>query len=218
MIRLLLVDDDVLVRTGLRMLLESEDDIEIVGEVSSGREAIDLVHRLRPNVVLMDIEMPGINGIDATREIAQRSADTRVVILTTFDSDEYLFESLRAGASGFLLKRSAPKELLEAVRVAAHGEALLTPSATVRLIDEFTRGGKTKHTEVKLLELLTGRELEVLELVGRGLNNAEIAEVMNISESTAKTHLKRILMKLGLRDRVAAVVFAHEAGVVDPED
>lgn len=210
-----LVDDDVLVRAGVRLILEAEDDIEVVGEWSSGREAIEAVRRLHPAVVLMDIEMPDGDGIEATREIVTKSEETRVVMLTTFESDDYLFESLRAGASGFLLKRSPPDELLDAVRVVARGEALLASSVTVRLIDEFTRRSPTARRSDDRLERLTDREIEVLGLVGLGHNNGEIAEMMHVSESTAKTHLKRILMKLGLRDRVAAVVFAHEVGVVD---
>jgi DNA-binding NarL/FixJ family response regulator len=216
MIGVVLADDDVLVRAGLRMILDAEDDIEVIGEASCGREAVDAVRRLRPAVVLMDIEMPGMDGIEATREIT-RVCDARVVMLTTFESDEYLFESLRAGASGFLLKRSAPTELLDGIRVVANGEALIASSLTLRLIDEFTRRSRTPRAANARLDLLTDREMEVLTLVGRGRNNGEIAEVMHISESTAKTHLKRILMKLGLRDRVAAVVFAHEAGIVDAE-
>ena len=214
-IGVVLVDDDVLIRTGVRMILEAEDDIEVVGEASSGREGVEVVRRRCPDVVLMDVEMPDLDGIAATREIVALPGATRVVILTTFESDEYLFRSLRAGASGFLLKRSTPEDLLNAVRVVAGGDALLAPSVTVRLIDEFTRTSRVAAHPNPQLELLTDREIEVLGLVGRGHTNAEIAEVMHISESTAKTHLKRTLMKLGLRDRVAAVVLAHESGIVD---
>lgn len=214
MIRVLLVDDDVLVRTGVRMILDAEDEIEVVGEASSGREAVEAVKRLRPSVVLMDIEMPDGDGISATREVASAAEETRVVILTTFESDEYLFESLRAGASGFLLKRSPPEQLLDAVRVVADGEALLASSVTLRVIDEFTSSGPLARADQDRLETLTEREVEVLRLVGRGHNNAEIAAMIHVSESTAKTHLRRILMKLGLRDRVAAVVFAHDIGLV----
>jgi DNA-binding NarL/FixJ family response regulator len=212
-IDVVLVDDDEIVRTGVRMILDAEPDIHVVGEASSGREAIDLARRLRPDVVLMDIEMPDVNGIDACRSITGDGA--HVVMLTTFHSDEYLFESLRSGASGFLLKRSPPDELLNAVRVVAAGEGLLASSVTVRLIDEFARRAPMSEHDRERVELLTDREVEVLELVGRGHNNREIAEMTNVSESTAKTHIKRILMKLGLRDRVAAVVFAHEAGLVE---
>ncbi len=215
MIGVLLVDDDQLIRAGIRLILEAEDDIEVVGEASTGREAIEQARRLRPTVVLMDVEMPDMDGIEATREITRMSERIQVVMLTTFQSDEYLFESLRAGASGFSLKRSAPEELLNTLRVVAGGEALLAPSVTVRLIDEFTRTSHLRSSEDGRLDLLTEREVEVLTLVGRGLNNGEIAETMHVSESTAKTHLKRILMKLGLRDRVAAVVFAHECGMLD---
>jgi DNA-binding NarL/FixJ family response regulator len=214
-IGVLLVDDDQLIRAGIRLILEAEDDIEVVGEASTGREAIEQARRLRPTVVLMDVEMPDMDGIAATREITRMSERIQVVMLTTFQSDEYLFESLRAGASGFSLKRSAPEELLNTLRVVAGGEALLAPSVTVRLIDEFTRTSHLRSSEDGRLDLLTEREVEVLTLVGQGLNNGEIAETMHVSESTAKTHLKRILMKLGLRDRVAAVVFAHECGMLD---
>lgn len=214
MISVLLVDDDVIVRTGVRMILEVESDIEVIGEASSGREAIDLADRLRPDVVLMDIEMPDVDGIEACRAIAA-STGVSVVMLTTFQSDQYLFDSLKAGASGFLLKRSPPDELLNAVRVVAAGEGLLASSVTVRLIDEFARRAPASANERTRLDLLTERELEVLGLVGRGYNNREIAGATHMSESTAKTHLKRILMKLGLRDRVAAVVFAHEAGLIE---
>lgn len=215
MIDVVLVDDDVLIRAGLRMILDAEDDIEVIGEASTGREGVDLATRLRPTVVLMDVEMPDLDGIEATRRITASSTDTHVLMLTTFESDEYLFESLRAGASGFLLKRSPPDELLNGVRVVSAGEGLLAASVTTRLIEEFTRTSRRTGPSDDRLELLTGREIEVLSLVGRGRNNAEIARAMHVSESTAKTHLKRILMKLGLRDRVAAVVFAHQTGVVD---
>jgi DNA-binding NarL/FixJ family response regulator len=214
-IGVLLVDDDVIVRTGVRMILEAESDIEVVGEAGSGREAVDLVDRIRPDVVLMDIEMPDMDGIEACKSIANSTAGAAVVMLTTFQTDQYLFDSLKAGASGFLLKRSPPDELLNAVRVVAAGEGLLASSVTVRLIDEFARRAPANGNDRDRLGLLTQREVEVLGLVGRGHNNREIAESTHMSESTAKTHLKRILMKLGLRDRVAAVVFAHEAGLVE---
>jgi DNA-binding NarL/FixJ family response regulator len=216
-ISVLLVDDDVIVRTGVRMILESETDIEVVGEAGSGREAVDLATRLRPDVVLMDIEMPDLDGIAACKAIAASDAGAEVVMLTTFQTDQYLFDSLKSGASGFLLKRSPPDELLNAVRVVAAGEGLLASSVTVRLIDEFARRAPANGDDRVRLDLLTEREVEVLGLVGRGYNNREIAETTHMSESTAKTHLKRILMKLGLRDRVAAVVFAHEAGLVERE-
>ena len=214
MIDVVLVDDDVLIRAGVRMILEAEDDIRVVGEASTGREGVEMVRRLRPAVVLVDVEMPDLDGIAATREIVATSEEARVVVLTTFESDEYLFESLLAGASGFLLKRSPPEELLRGVRVVAAGEALLASSVTVRLVEELTRTTRASWSHDERLDRLTDREVEVLSLVGRGHNNREIARTMHISESTAKTHLKRILMKLGLRDRVAAVVFAHETGIV----
>lgn len=214
MIRVLLADDDILVRHGVRLILDAEDDLSVVGEASSGREAVEAVRRLRPDVVLMDIEMPDMDGIEATRQVAQASGDTRVVVLTTFESDEYLFESLHAGASGFLLKRSPPDELLTGVRAVADGEALVTSAVTARLIDELARRRPTRRDDERVGRL-TEREVEVLRLVGAGHNNAEIATMIHVSESTAKTHLKRVLMKTGLRDRVAAVVFAHQVGLVD---
>jgi len=214
-ITVLLVDDDVLVRAGVRLILEAETDIDVVGEAGSGREAIDLAAGLRPDVVLMDIEMQDVDGIEACRTITASDDGVNVVMLTTFQTDEYLFESLKSGASGFLLKRSPPDELLNAVRVVAAGEGLLASSVTVRLIDEFARRAPASGVDRSRVELLTDREIEVLGLVGRGYNNREIAEATHMSESTAKTHLKRILMKLGLRDRVAAVVFSHETGLVD---
>jgi DNA-binding NarL/FixJ family response regulator len=215
MITVLLVDDDVLVRAGVRMILEAESDIDVIGEAGSGREAIDIATRRRPDVVLMDIEMQDVDGIEACRTITASDDGVNVVMLTTFQTDEYLFESLKSGASGFLLKRSPPDEMLNAVRVVAAGEGLLASSVTVRLIDEFARRAPAGATDRARVDLLTDREVEVLRLVGRGYNNREIAEATHMSESTAKTHLKRILMKLGLRDRVAAVVFSHETGLVD---
>jgi DNA-binding NarL/FixJ family response regulator len=216
-IRVLLVDDDVLVRAGLKMILDAEDDIVVVGEAESGTDAVRAALRLTPDVVLMDVEMPDGDGISATREITGQCEATAVVVLTTFELDEYLFESLRAGASGFLLKRSSPEQLLEAVRVAAKGEALLASSITLRVIREFARRDAGAPRRDERLELLTERETEVLRLVGQGYNNAEVAALTHVSESTAKTHLRRILMKLGLRDRVAAVVYAHEAGLAGPD-
>ncbi len=215
MIRVLLADDDGLVRGGMSMIIESTDDITVVGEATSGPEAVELAKRLEPDVVLMDIQMPEGDGIEATRQILERrDCDTRVIVVTTFELDRYVFESLRAGASGYLLKRSRPAELTEGIRIVAGGEALLSPSVTRRLVEEFAGQPAPSTDGQDLLEMLTERESEVLTCVARGLSNAEIAAEMHISESTAKTHLKRVLMKLGLRDRVGAVVFAYEAGVV----
>lgn len=219
MIRVLLADDDGLVRAGMSMIIETADDISIVGEATTGREAIEMASRLEPDVVLMDIQMPEGDGIEATRRILDRpGCTTRVIVVTTFELDEYVFESLRAGASGYLLKRCRPADLIEGVRIVAAGDALLSPSVTRRLVEEFTDIHLVAPDDDHSLDALTDREREVLTCVARGLSNAEIAGDMHISESTAKTHLKRVLMKLGLRDRVSAVVFAYEAGVVRPGD
>ncbi|MCP3933735.1 MAG: response regulator transcription factor [Actinomycetia bacterium] len=199
----------------MSMIIESTEDITVVGEATSGREAVEMTRRLEPDVVLMDIQMPEGDGIEATGQILERrDCATRVIVVTTFELDRYVFESLRAGASGYLLKRSRPAELTEAIRIVAGGEALLSPSVTRRLVEEFAAQPAPPPEAQDRLEMLTDRETEVLVCVARGLSNAEIAEAMYISESTAKTHLKRVLMKLGLRDRVGAVVYAYEAGVV----
>lgn len=217
MIRVLIADDDGLVRGGISMMIESTDDITVVGEATSGAEAIELASRLEPDIVLMDIQMPGLDGIEATRRILdQPQTETKVVVVTTFELDNYVFEAIRAGASGYLLKRSRPDELLDGIRIVAAGEALLSPSITRRLVEEFAEQPVIESAVASDLDTLTEREKEVLAHVARGLSNAEIAENMHISESTAKTHLKRVLMKLDLRDRVNAVVYAYEAGVVRP--
>lgn len=217
MIRVLLADDDGLVRGGMSMIIESTDDITVVGEATTGPEAVEMTRRLEPDVVLMDIQMPDGDGIEATRQILERNdCPAKVIIVTTFETDQYVFESLRAGASGYLLKRSRPNELTDGIRIVAAGEALLSPSITRRLVEEFTEHPVAASAGQDRLEALTDRESEVLTCVAHGLSNAEIAEEMHISESTAKTHLKRVLMKLGLRDRVGAVVFAYEAGIVRP--
>jgi DNA-binding NarL/FixJ family response regulator len=210
-IRVLLVDDHALARTGFRMVLDTEPDIEVVGEAATGRQAIHSARRLEPDVVLMDVRMPELDGIAATRAIAEA---TRVLILTTFDLDEYVYDALAAGASGFLLKDVGPDQLTEAIRVVAQGEALLAPTVTRRLIDELVRGGRRSLRPPAALGELTPRELEVLELVAQGLSNAEIAELLTVEETTIKTHVSRLLAKLGLRDRVQAVVLAYESGVV----
>jgi DNA-binding NarL/FixJ family response regulator len=213
-IRVLLVDDHALARTGFRMVLDTEPDIEVVGEAGTGRQAIYSARRLAPDVVLMDVRMPELDGIAATREILGDGRDApRVLILTTFDLDEYVYDALAAGASGFLLKDVGPEQLTEAIRVVASGEALLAPTVTRRLIDELVRGGRRRLRTQPALDELTPRELEVLELVARGLSNAEIAELLTVEETTVKTHVSRLLAKLGLRDRVQAVVFAYESGL-----
>jgi DNA-binding NarL/FixJ family response regulator len=217
-IRVLLVDDQALIRAGFRMILDAEEDMEVVGECSDGTQAVDSVRRLRPDVVLMDIRMPEMDGIEATRLIAGREGEAgpRVLMLTTFDLDEYVYDALRAGASGFLLKDVPAEQLVEGIRVVAQGDALLAPSITRRLIQEFSRGAAVQQNAPKELEDLTPRELEVFRLIARGLSNAEIAAELIVSETTVKTHVARVLMKLGLRDRVQAVVLAYESGVVAP--
>jgi DNA-binding NarL/FixJ family response regulator len=217
-IGVLIADDQALVRAGFRMVLEVEDDITVVGEAANGEQAIHSARRLKPDVVLMDIRMPELDGITATREIASRAgAKTRVLILTTFDLDEYVYDALGAGASGFLLKDSPPEQLVTAIRIVAGGESLLAPSVTSRLIEQFART-RARHRQLPGLDELTSRELEVFTLLARGLSNAEIAEALVVSDSTVKTHVARLLAKLGLRDRVQAVVLAYESGLVSPGD
>ena len=223
MIRILLVDDQALVRAGFRMILDAEPEMEVVGEAGDGREAIDQVRSLRPDVVLMDIRMPELDGLEASRRILADGVAgdeaPRILMLTTFDLDEYVYEALRAGASGFLLKDTPPEQLVAAIQVVAAGDALLSPSITRRVISEFVKGtGPKPQAQFPRLQDLTARELEVLVLIARGLSNAEIAKALYVSETTVKTHVARILMKLGLRDRVQAVVLAYEAGVVTPGD
>ncbi|HEX6653698.1 MAG TPA: response regulator transcription factor [Thermoleophilaceae bacterium] len=217
-IRVLLVDDQALIRAGFRMILDAEEDMEVVGECSDGTQAVDSARRLTPDVVLMDIRMPEMDGIEATRLIAAREGEAgpRVLMLTTFDLDEYVYDALRAGASGFLLKDVPAEELVNGIRVVAHGDALLAPSVTKRLIHEFSRGPSANRKPPPELEELTPRELEVFALIARGMSNAEIAEELVVSETTVKTHVARVLMKLGVRDRVQAVVLAYESGVVAP--
>jgi DNA-binding NarL/FixJ family response regulator len=222
-IRVLLVDDQALVRAGFRMILDAEPEIDVVGEAGDGRDAIDQVRALRPDVVLMDIRMPELDGLEAARRILADGVaggePPRILMLTTFDRDEYVYEALRAGASGFLLKDTPPEQLVAAIEVVAAGEALLAPSITRRVIAEFVKGGGPKaQAEFPRLKDLTAREHEVLGLIARGLSNAEIAKTLFVSETTVKTHVARCLMKLGLRDRVQAVVLAYEAGVVTPGD
>jgi DNA-binding NarL/FixJ family response regulator/class 3 adenylate cyclase len=216
-LRILIADDQALVRAGFRMILDAEPDVEVVGEAASGSEAIEEVRRLRPDLVLMDVRMPELDGIEATRRLlADGGVGSKVVMLTTFDMDEYVYEALRAGASGFLLKDVPPEQLVEGIRAVASGDALLAPSITRRVIEEFVRRPPdTVKTAPPELAELTERELEVLKLLARGLSNAEIAKELFVSDTTVKTHVGRVLMKLGLRDRVQAVVFAYESGVVE---
>jgi DNA-binding NarL/FixJ family response regulator len=217
MIRVVLADDQALVRAGFRSLLDAQDDIEVVGEANNGEEAVRLTRELAPDVVLMDIRMPGVDGLSATRRIVadDRSAGTRVVILTTFGLDEYVFEAIRSGASGFLVKDTEPEELVQAVRVVASGEALLSPRVTRQLIAEFAARAKEPIASDGLQEL-TDREREVVALVGEGLSNEEIAERLVVSPATAKTHVSRAMGKLHARDRAQLVVIAYESGLVRP--
>jgi DNA-binding NarL/FixJ family response regulator len=212
-VRVLLADDHALARTGLRMVLDAEPDIEVVGEAATGRQAVHSAGRLAPDVVLMDVRMPEMDGIAATRSIVAGEDAPRVLILTTFDLDEYVYDALAAGASGFLLKDAGPEQLIHAIRVVAAGDALLAPSVTRRLIDELVVPGRRRVGTVRELDELTPREREVLGLVAQGLSNAEIAELLVVEETTVKTHVSRLLAKLGLRDRVQAVVLAYELGV-----
>ncbi len=215
MIRVALVDDQAMVRAGFRMILETEADITVVGEAGDGREAIELVERSSPDVVLMDVRMPQMDGIEATRRIAASASSARVLILTTFDLDDYVYSALRAGASGFLLKDAPAEQLVNAVRVIASGDALLAPSVTRLLIDEVSRRPAVDAQSVAPgLVDLTDRELEVLRLIARGMSNAEIADELYLGEATVKTHVGRVLTKLDLRDRVQAVVAAFESGLV----
>jgi DNA-binding NarL/FixJ family response regulator len=210
-----IVDDQGMVRAGFRSLLAAEPDLEVVGEAADGEEAVEVVTRLRPDVTLMDIRMPRLDGIAATRLLVGAQVPTRVLVLTTFDLDEYVFEALRAGASGFLLKDAPAEELAAAIRVVAAGDSLLAPGVTRRVIDAFVHRAapSTRPRDVRL-ELLTPREAEVLGLLARGLSNLDIADRLFVSEGTTKTHVSNVLMKLGLRDRVQAVIFAYENGVV----
>jgi DNA-binding NarL/FixJ family response regulator len=219
-VRVLLVDDQALVRSGFRMLVEAQDDMEVVGEAADGIDAVAEAERAHPDVVLMDVRMPRMDGIEATRRITDPGAGLacRVLILTTYDLDEYVFRGLRAGASGFLLKDVAPEELVKAIRVVAEGESLLSPSVTRRLIEEFVHMPAASGAPAPGLESLTEREREVLELIGRGLANREIADRLFLSMATVKTHVNRVFAKLGLHDRAQAVVLAYETGVVRPGD
>jgi DNA-binding NarL/FixJ family response regulator len=215
-IRVAVADDQALVRSGFAVLLRSADDIEVVGEAANGAEAVDLVVRERPDVVLMDIRMPEVDGLEATRTITTRGLETRVLILTTFDLDEYVYGALQAGASGFLLKDTLPEDLLNAVRVVAEGDALLAPRITRRLIEQFARQAPVAAPRDPAFDTLTERETEVLLAVARGLSNAELADELFMSPATAKTHVSRLLAKLHARDRAQLVMLAYEAGLVTP--
>jgi DNA-binding NarL/FixJ family response regulator len=214
-IRVLVADDQSMVRAGFRMLLSREEDIEVVAEASNGLEAVEKAARFHPTVVLMDIRMPELDGLEATRRILAAEEDARILILTTFDLDEYVYEALRAGASGFVLKDDPPEQLLAAIRTVAAGEALLSPSITKRVIEQFTR--ISRPAPPKELAELTERELEVFRLIARGRSNAEIGQELYISDTTVKTHITHIFQKLNLRDRVQAVVLAHEAGILESD-
>ena len=215
MTSLVIVDDQGMVRAGFRSLLDSEPDLDVVGEAADGEQAVEVVTRLRPDVTLMDIRMPVLDGLAATRRLVDAGVPTRVLVLTTFDLDEYVFEALRAGASGFLLKDAPAEELAAAIRTVAAGDALLAPGVTRRVIDAFVRRGAPPVRAIDdRLALLTPRELEVLGLLARGLSNLDIATRLFVSEGTTKTHVSNVLAKLGLRDRVQAVIFAYENGVV----
>jgi DNA-binding NarL/FixJ family response regulator len=215
-LRVVLVDDQALIRTGFKMILESEDDIEVVGEASDGEQAISLTRSVRPDIVLMDIQMPTMDGLEATGCIVRDlSVPSRIIILTTFERDDYVFEALRAGASGFLLKNAPSEELVHAVRVVAAGDALLAPSVTRKVIEGFIRRPARRSNEVELRRL-TERETEILRLLATGKSNSELASHLFVGEGTIKTHVSNVLTKLGLRDRMQAVIFAYESGLIEP--
>jgi DNA-binding NarL/FixJ family response regulator len=216
MTRVLIVDDDDLMRAGLAELLAVDDTIHVVGEAADGREAVRLTATLAPDVVLMDVRMPDLDGIEATRELAIAAPSAKVLVLTTFDDDAYVFGALRAGASGFLLKRTRPEELIAAVHTIAAGESLLSPSVTRRVIDCVAQQTTTGVTDSSKLDALTARERDVLQALAQGMSNREIAAALFVEESTVRTHVKRVLMKLRLRDRVQAVIFAYENGIAQP--
>ena len=215
-VRVVLVDDQALIRTGFKMILETEDDIEVVGEASDGEQAISMTRSVRPDVVLMDVQMPTMDGLEATGRIVQdASIPSRIVILTTFERDDYIFEALRAGASGFLLKNAPSEELVHAVRVVAAGDALLAPSVTRKVIEGFIRR-PAQHRNEGELRRLTERETEILQLLATGKSNSELAAHLFVGEGTIKTHVSSVLTKLGLRDRMQAVIFAYESGLIEP--
>ena len=218
-VRVVIADDQALVRAGFKMILEAEPEIQVIGEAEDGVEAVEMIKRLKPDVALMDIRMPRLNGLEATREVVSNGdaeRPTRVLMLTTFDLNEYVYEALRAGASGFLLKDVPADQLVAGIHVVAQGEALLAPSITRRLIEEFAKNQPVERAAPKEVEELTAREMEVFKLIARGMSNAEVAAELIVSETTVKTHVARILMKLHLRDRVQAVVYAYESGMIQP--
>jgi DNA-binding NarL/FixJ family response regulator len=217
-IRVLIADDQELVRAGFRMILELQDDIEVIGEAGDGAEAVEAARTLDPDVVLMDVRMPDTDGIEATRRLAIAGLRVRVLMLTTFDADEYVYEAMRAGASGFLLKNAPPAELVSAVRATARGDAQLAPAIVRRMVEEFVRRPAPGTTRPDALAALTARELDVLKLLARGMTNTEIAAELFLGEATVRTHVSRILSKLDLRDRTQAVVIAYETGLVKPGD
>jgi DNA-binding NarL/FixJ family response regulator len=215
-IGVLIVDDQELVRAGFRMILEAQEEIEVIGEAGDGAEAVEAARALDPDVVLMDVRMPGIDGVEATRLLVAAGARARVLMLTTFDAEEYVYEAMKAGASGFLLKNAPPAQLVAAVRATAAGEAQLAPAIVQRMVEEFLRRPAPGTTRPAVLDELTERELDVLKLLARGLANAEIAAALFLGEATVRTHVSRILSKLDLRDRTQAVVLAYESGLVQP--
>lgn len=217
-IRVVIADDEAIVRTGLRLILDGEDDIEVVGEAGDGKEAIAVIGRTRPSIALLDVRMPGMDGLEVARRVlcTPHAAECRVIMLTTFDLDEYVYSALAAGASGFLLKDGSAEELVGAIRRVAAGDSLLAPSVTRRLIERFVRRERATYVLPADLSSLTRREVEVFLLVARGLSNSELAQELSLSEGTVKTHVARVLSKLGLRDRVQAVVLAYESGLVQP--
>jgi DNA-binding NarL/FixJ family response regulator len=215
-IRVLLCDDQALVRGGFRMILEARPDLEVVGEAEDGLQAVELAGQTEPDVILMDVRMPNIDGVEATRRIVERGSGARVIVLTTYDLDEYVYDAIRSGASAFLLKDVQPTQLVEAIRIVAAGDALLAPSVTRRLLDKFARSLPGHQPATAPLSTLTEREVEVLHLLASGLSNAELSERLFVSEATVKTHVSSLLRKLEVRDRVQAVILAYEAGLVRP--
>jgi DNA-binding NarL/FixJ family response regulator len=216
-IRVLLCDDQALVRAGFRMILEARPDLEVVGEAEDGLQALGLAGQTEPDVILMDVRMPNLDGVEATRRIVASGSPAHILVLTTYDLDEYVYAAIRAGASGFLLKDVKPPQLADAIRVVAAGDALLAPSVTRRLLGQFARALQDRRPAPALLESLTEREAEVLRLLAGGLSNAELAEYLVVSEATVKSHVSSLLRKLGVRDRVQAVIFAYDAGLVTPQ-
>jgi DNA-binding NarL/FixJ family response regulator len=216
-IRILIADDQALVRSGFRLIVDARPDLEVVGEAKDGEQAVALVEELEPDVILLDVRMPNLDGIEATKRIVASGSDTRILVLTTFDLDEYVYGAIRAGASGFLLKDVRPGELVDAIRVVASGNALFGPAAVERLLRRFSGVGDERTTDTVAVGSLTDREAETLRLLANGLSNAEIAATLVVSEATVKTHVSNLLRKLGVRDRVQAVIAAYDAGVVEPK-